>query len=215
MRQLLTQLEQINWSSLKDVACKTESVLRQIAADRALLARLIDAAINDPSLLLMCEHYDLLDKFVLYRDEKHGLRLRLHVFLPGYFDRPHNHRWSYSSIILRGQYQHSLYGHDDQITDNIEVDRLQPVMVRVENQGSFYTLHHSMIHSVVAEPYTVSLIVRGPSIKERFMVMDRATNQAWWQYGASLETVEEREGKRMSQRQLAMTIAKLRDLELI
>jgi hypothetical protein len=45
----------------------------------------------------------------------------------------------------------------------------------------------SRSHSVTAEPYTTSLIVRGPAMKDRFMVTDRETGRAWWQYGASTE----------------------------
>ena len=37
-----------------------------------------------------------------------------------------------------------------------------------------------------AEPHTVSLIIRGPAVKDRFLVMDRKTGQSWWQYGASI-----------------------------
>ncbi|MGH3801323.1 MAG: hypothetical protein ACRDTD_14535, partial [Pseudonocardiaceae bacterium] len=39
--------------------------------------------------------------------------------------------------------------------------------VRTESTGDFYTLHHTMIHSVTTQPYTTSLIVRGPEVKDR------------------------------------------------
>jgi len=34
-----------------------------------------------------------------------------------------------------------------------------------------------MVHAVVAEPFTVSLVVRGPAVKNRFLVMDRKTGE--------------------------------------
>jgi hypothetical protein len=136
-------------------------------------------AMADPALLKLCEHYDILDKIVLH-DDPIGWRLRLHVFLPGYFDRPHNHRWAYASRILCGRYTHVVYGSDDQFTgDEIDVSALLPRMVRAEEAGDSYVLHHSMIHSVTAEPYTTSLIIRGPAVKDRFMVTDRDTGRAW------------------------------------
>jgi hypothetical protein len=55
-----------------------------------------------------------------------------------------------------------------------------------------------MIHSVVAEPYTTSLVVRGPSVKDRFLVTDRRTGHAWWQYGATTEDPAESARKRMT-----------------
>jgi hypothetical protein len=50
----------------------------------------------------------------------------------------------------------------------------------------------------VAEPYTVSLVVRGPTVKDRFLVMDRLTGKSWWQYGVAQESPEEAAKKRMS-----------------
>ncbi len=71
-------------------------------------------------------------------------------------------------------------------------------MVRTESTGDFYTLHHTMIHSVTAQPYTTSLIVRGPAVEDRFLVTDRTAGQAWWQYGAATESLEEAARKRMT-----------------
>jgi hypothetical protein len=64
--------------------------------------------------------------------------------------------------------------------------------------GHAYALHHAMVHAVVAEPFTVSLVIRGPAVKDRFLVMDRTTGQSWWQYGAAWESGAQAERKRMS-----------------
>jgi hypothetical protein len=56
-----------------------------------------------------------------------------------------------------------------------------------------------MIHAATAQPHTVSLIVRGPAVKKRFMVCDRSTGQAWWQYGATNECESEALTKRMTE----------------
>ncbi len=162
----------------------------------------------------MCEHYDLLDKLVLFRGQRCDFRVRLHVFLPGYFDRPHNHRWSYSSLILHGSYQHSIYGQDGGLTEDIEVGSLRPIMTHRQRAGDFYTLHHSLIHSVIAEPYTVSLIIRGPAQKNRFLVMDRLENRAWWQFGMAAETAEDREKKVMTREHFDGVMARLAILNL-
>jgi hypothetical protein len=50
----------------------------------------------------------------------------------------------------------------------------------------------------VAQPYTVTLIARGPAVKDRFLVTDRATGRAWWQYGAAREGPAEAARKRMA-----------------
>ena len=121
----------------------------------------------------------------MLHDDPSGVRVRLHVFLPGYFDRPHNHRWSYASTILRGQYRHYLFGDAELGRDGRPGQPHGRSWCAHEQAGNAYALHHTMVHAVVAEPYTVSLVIRGPAVKDRFLVMDRKTGESWWQYGAS------------------------------
>lgn len=198
---LLALLTGLDWGDLHAVTAASTTVLDRLAADRPLLGELTSAVIDDPRLAGLCEHYDILDKLVLH-DDPAGWRLRLHVFLGGYFDRPHNHRWTYTSRILTGSYTHTLYGSDHDFTDEVDVAALTPRLVRVEEPGDTYTLHHSMIHSVTAHGETVTLIVRGPAVKDRFVVTDRVTGKAWWQYGAASETAAATAAKRMTSDQL-------------
>ena len=212
MESLFDPLCHINWNSLEEVSAATETVLKDVSANKSLFKQMIQDIAHDPVLLERSEHYDILDKLVLYSDDARGFRLRLHVFLPGYFDRPHNHRWTYSSLILRGRYTHFIYGQDHGIDQDINIRELRPVMLREEMEGNFYSLHHSMIHSVVAEPYTLSLVIRGPAVKNRFLVMDKTTNQAWWQYGAIDELTVERDQKKISREYLSIRVAALNEL---
>ncbi|GGY13551.1 hypothetical protein [Streptomyces xanthochromogenes] len=190
-------LKTLDWNDPAAVQDATSPVLARLADDPTFLTWLLDEVPNDPELFPMAEHYDILDKVVLHNDPS-GWRLRLHLFLPGYYDRPHNHRWTYSSRILAGSYQHTLYGPDHDLDERVDVAAMQPYMVRTETAGSAYTLHHSMIHAAVAEPHTVSLIIRGPAMKDRFLVADRATNTSWWQHGAAEESAEKSREKRMT-----------------
>jgi hypothetical protein len=185
-----------DWGDIDAVETTTRKVLDALTDDRSVIRSVLADLPRRPDLLALCEHYDILDKIVLW-DDPSGFRVRLHIFLPGYFDRPHNHRWSYASTILRGQYRHYLFGNVE-LDENVQPRDLGAVMVRQEQVGNAYTLHHSMVHAVVAEPYTVSLVVRGPAVKDRFLVMDRKTGESWWQYGARQESAEEAAKKRMS-----------------
>jgi hypothetical protein len=159
--------------------------------------------------MTLCEHYDILDKIVLHSDES-GIRLRFHVFLPGYFDRPHNHRWSYASMILRGEYRHYLFGNTS-LDETIDPGSLTALQVRQEHVGIVYALHHTMVHAVVAEPFTVSLVLGGPATKDRFLVMDRKTSESWWQYGAHQESVTSAAEKQMNLERLENLTVSLRE----
>jgi hypothetical protein len=212
--ELTKPLHHLNWDDTPAVETATGNVLAALADDRDLLRRLAHQVPKDEHLSRLSEHYDILDKLVLH-DDPAGWRLRLHVFLPGHFDRPHNHRWTYSSRILHGSYQHTLYGLDDILDESMEVAALQPYMVRTETAGDSYTLHHRMIHAAVAEPHTVTLIVRGPALKDRFLVSDRETGKAWWQYGAAKESQNEAQKKRMSQARLSQALSDLTERGII
>jgi hypothetical protein len=192
----LRSLDAKDWDDIDAVEAETRKVLDALTGDRSVIRSVLVHMPRRPELLALCEHYDILDKIVLW-DDPAGFRVRLHVFLPGYFDRPHNHRWSYASTILRGQYRHHLFGNVE-LDEHVAPGSLHAVMVRQEQEGSAYALHHSMVHAVVAEPYTVSLVVRGPAVKDRFLVMDRVTRTSWWQYGAAQEPTEDAAAKRMS-----------------
>jgi hypothetical protein len=68
-----------------------------------------------------------------------------------------------------------------------------------------------MVHAVVAKPFTVSLMLRGPAIKDRFLVMDRKAGESWWQYGTHQESVTSAAEKRMSPERLANLTVSLRE----
>ena len=215
MMRIQSRFETIEWDDLVAARAACSEILEELAADPEALGTLVRAVPEDDRLSELCEHYDILDKLVLAEDREAEVRLRLHVFLPGHFDRPHNHRWTYASRILRGGYLHHLFGPDPELSDASDPDRLVPVMVRREEPGTTYVLHHTMVHAAVADPYTVSLILRGPPRQDRFVVMDRDTGRAWWQYGARQESEEERLAKRMTPDRLDRTIELLHELEVI
>ncbi|WP_280200578.1 hypothetical protein [Nocardia cyriacigeorgica] len=212
MDTLVEPLRDLDWNDIDAVESACIEVLDILVEDRSIVRNRLTVLPTWPELFTLCEHYDILDKLVLH-DDPSGFRVRLHIFLPGYFDRPHNHRWSYASRILRGQYRHFLFGNAE-LDEHVEPAKLPVLQAREELVGNAYALHHSMVHAVVAEPYTASLVVRGPAVKDRFLVMDRTTGEAWWQYGARRESVDEAERKRMTPERLAWLIGQLDEWKL-
>jgi len=206
---IIDPLRSLDWEDIDAVEHATRKALTTIIEDSGAIRTALLSLPERPELMTLCEHYDILDKIVLHSDES-GIRLRLHVFLPGYFDRPHNHRWSYASMILRGEYRHYLFGNTS-LDETIDPGSLTALQVRQEHVGTVYALHHTMVHAVVAEPFTVSLVLRGPAIKDRFLVMDRKTGESWWQYGAHQESVTSAAEKQMSPERLGNLTVSLRE----
>jgi hypothetical protein len=186
-----------DWGDIDAVQAVTRKAFVSLMdADRNSIRAVLRDLPGNSQLLDLCEHYDVLDKIVLW-DDPTGFRVRLHVFLPGYFDRPHNHRWSYASTILRGRYRHHLFGDVELDEEVVGPGNLEAIMVR---GADWRYLCPSPLDgaAVVSEPYTVSLVIRGPAVKDRFLVMDRKTGKSWWQYGANQESAAEAAQKRMS-----------------
>ena len=67
---------------------------------------------------------------------------------------------------------------------------------------------------MIPATFTVSLVLRGPAVKDRFLVMDRKTGESWWQYGARQESADNAEQKRMSVKRLRELTGWLRDWDL-
>ncbi|WP_345496650.1 hypothetical protein [Nocardia callitridis] len=58
-------------------------------------------------------------------------------------------------------------------------------------------------------------MVRGPAVKDRFLVMDRKTGEAWWQYGARQESAEQARQKRMTPERLRELTARLSEWDVL
>jgi hypothetical protein len=198
-------LTSIDWDDIDAVEAAGRDVLEKLNADRTILRQAMDDLPNRPALLALCEHPDpeataglgqQLDKIVLYSDEKSGVRVRLHAFWEGCADLPHNHRWSFVSMVLHGQFRHSLFG--PVADDATFLAPPRALHVRQEQAGTIYALHHDMLHALTAEPNTVSLVIRGPAAKDRSFLLDPATGERLWHVGAGQESPEEAARKQMT-----------------
>lgn len=179
----------------KELSFKALSQLHQL---------LLDAPKNK-ELFSDSTHYERVDKLVLWNSEDKAMQIRLHVYAnqpcsgkaPNLADisEAHNHRWSFSTRILSGGYFHTIYRMDVLETGK---HHLVPIMVRHEGVGSCYALHHSQYHSIIEEPNTVSLIVRGPLEKASFQVVTENEGEIQPKDSLILQTPEEKKQKTMT-----------------
>ncbi|MBM0201666.1 hypothetical protein ACIA47_17690 [Micromonospora sp. NPDC051227] len=222
LESVLAPLDGVDWEDIDQVGSASRKVLNAIDADRGILRRAIDDLPSRPELLAMCEHPDIddadgkgqqLDKIVLYANAETGVRVRLHTFWPGYYDLPHNHRWTFASLVLRGGFRHYLYG-DQGPDDAVPQAAPQALTVREERAGTTYALHHRALHALIAEPGSVSLVLRGPAAKDRSFLIDPQTGTRLWHFGASTESPEAVQRKRMTPALLQDLSAKFREWDL-
>jgi len=184
----------VDWDDAAGPLELAEAIFDKVAASPETLVSLVEALpLQDGN----AESFPALDKLVLWQSPDAEVRLRLHVFFPGYADRTHNHRWSFVSRILSGGYVHSLYGAEQDVLRELGGGREPRVVYAGHVQaGSTYFLHHSLVHSLRTDEVAVSLILRGPSTKTDYFTVTPA--ETLWSTGAARESSEERAAKAMT-----------------
>ena len=187
----IQQIDALDWTDFEKVSLQSQELLQHLTAHRRLLGQLIHNCILNKS-----EQYDLLTKLVLL-ERPNGTRLRLHVFTDEYYDRPHNHRWPYSALILRGGCVHRIFSSSSSSPLETTAENLTPLLIEKRGRGVPYTLNTQVFHSVSVVSRTISLIIRGPARERSFRLIDRQTGEHWVQHGADHETSAEHEVKRL------------------
>jgi hypothetical protein len=216
----------VDWSDLPATHDVTKQVLAEIAADRPRLRAMVEQVRDQPELMAMCERHRLLDKIVIYNGAD-GTRLRLHISTREHRDRPHDHRFSFTSRILAGRYRHTrheLVGDlDPDIPWHVQDDadarlvdaQAVPRFDTYQTAGSTYSLHHTEVHTTFTTPDTVSLFLRGPAEKERSLITERETGKLWWRYGAEKERPDRRVRKQMTSAEFDELVGRLDRLGII
>jgi len=209
------KLANIDWSSATAIQVTAEPILRELAARPDTLSELIRCGRENALTRSMWEHHPLRDKLVLLTDAVY--RLRIHVFLPGHYEQPHDHRWPYCTFILRGRYRHVLYqAHAaPAVGAGCVPTGLEECLVRDEPRGSCYALAGGLFHAIEADPYTVSLVVRGAPTRDRFTKFDASTGEGRWEYGAAKESEATRQRKQMSEEHAESVVRSLHDLRVL
>ena len=70
----------LDWTDFEKASRISSEIVRELAADRALLRRLVLAVQRDQRLRFLAEKHDELNYIVLYDALDRGLRVRLHRF---------------------------------------------------------------------------------------------------------------------------------------
>lgn len=227
--------QNIDWDNYEESAQKTRHLVKHLATSSQCLQELIDSSKSDSRLRSMCETHQLLDYLVLYDNQDNGIRVRLHMSTSSQRQRPHDHRFDFSSYVICGSYEHVWYSlnrdvyvesdvkeaikYQDRLNPdpNITVgkDCFKPSFIRQEVKQSNYSISHSVIHSVEMEKDTVSLIIRSPERKVRSFIFDSDTEKLWWRFGAKDESKSRRNDKVMSDLQYNNFLNNLRRLSII
>jgi hypothetical protein len=164
----------LDWEDVMSVHRVTDPVLRRLAADKRLLGEMLAAVPHDTGLWSKCEEAPVEDKIVLWDDPASGFRVRLRMATTSQEEMAHQHRFSFTNLVLRGAVPHRNYTSRNGFDENTRADDLDVVCVHHDRPMNCFTIHHMAIHSTpLPELGTVSLVLRGPAAKDRAPVLFR------------------------------------------
>lgn len=170
--ELFEGIDRIDWEDLPGSAALTQRLIGEFAEDKALFRRLLLAVEHDPYLWAKCEEDVVEDKIVLWDDVEKGLRIRLRMSTDYQQQLAHNHRFSFTNLVLRGSYLHRNYVARNGFDENTLPDDVQPVLLHEDRAGECFTIHHNALHSTpFTQLGTISLVLRGNPVKDRAPVM--------------------------------------------
>ncbi len=196
---ILDSLDRIDWTDIDAAAQVSQEAVKALVSHPTELRDLVYGVEHRSDLLEKSEALRLDDKIVLYEAlEERNFRLRLHVSKNLSREVPHNHRFPVTVFILRGVYYHKLYVCDVPLDEAVSASNMKPVFVRDERAGACYTMDDETIESNMTAHGTMSLLLRGPTAKDRALGIDRESGKVFWKYGQKNETAEHLEQVRMS-----------------
>lgn len=174
--QIFKNLKSLDWDNLIGFSQESQRVLDKISSDKKFLKSLVDNVSDNNLLLEKSECNPTLSKLVFYSDS--DIEIRLHLFNNDQQDKPHDHRWSFSSRIINGGYKHVIYSILGKVDEKMDMSNIKPIYERYEKKGDSYSIDHTIAHTTMnVAPDTVTLIVRGPVKKHKWFSLDREKNK--------------------------------------
>jgi hypothetical protein len=185
----------VDWDDMRAVESAAAPFLDALVDRPQTMIDAMEHALGAPELLARSESDHFFDRAVLFEDYRRGCSVRLQHLHPEDYDRPHNHRATFVTTVLAGGYQHTVYAGPadlDERTATVpmsseEVDAMPVLVERFEGPGSRYAIHHGTVHATSPRQGHLSILVRGPSAKDRLFFVDDARGGAYWHWGSKFE----------------------------
>ncbi|WP_406334708.1 hypothetical protein [Streptomyces sp. NBC_00203] len=202
-------LESLAWGDLDQVRERSDTLFDALVQDDCQPLRKLLAALADtPGLPELSGRVDSMRKLVVWRSPADAVRLRLHLFTPGYQDRPHDHRFAFATRILSGAYVHRGYRRTVLDPDASSAERTAE-SIRVEQEGSGYVMGPDAVHSLTACRPTLTLMLRGPIVKRSATIVEQATGERFQLRGAADASSAQSGDGRLEPVELLATVAEM------
>lgn len=232
-----SSIPDLDWDDVSAVHATSAPILADIAGNHALMREMVLGAHNDPALWPKCEEGVVEDKIVLWDEPERGFRLRLRMATKSQEEMPHQHRFSFSNYVLRGEFLHRNYEVSGAFGEGTRPDDVNSVIVHEDIAGHCFTINHAAIHSTPLPGMgTINLVLRGPAVRDRAPVIFAASRgestahgkaptleepesaergHVFFRVGEKDESPERRADRRMTDETYATWVARLEEYGLI
>ena len=214
----LDGLPPIPWHDFVEASKITRDLILELVEDKETLRVLTARIETTPALLEQCERHELLERLDIYDARPRNFQIRFNFTTAVQSIRPHDHRYSFSTYILRGGYRHLWFDPGQEIYDSerdiaardfldkqhtdedagVVVAKMKPLFSTYDTVGAQYSIHHSTVHATITSPESCSIIIKGPGEKDRSLIADRQAEKVWWRFGRTMEPEDRINRKRMS-----------------
>jgi hypothetical protein len=163
--ELLSRIDAADFDDMWHLQQEGGAILQELVRRGPLLRQLLAAGKNNEALRSMAEHQPAMDKYVVFQSARKKARVRIHRFRPDFLDKPHSHRWSLCSRIIKGTTLTRYFGADFNLRQDYK-EHAPSVLVAIRlTEGSYYSFGHTIIHTFQGSPGCVTLTLRGPVSK--------------------------------------------------
>lgn len=164
MRSLVNAAEKMFGVDLASGYATAANKLSEIDIKDVILAALSGA--DNPVVCARSERNPMLIKLCLAYDKERDIDIRLNYYYRSqYFhDSWHDHKWNFFSRILIGQVTHLV-----SVTQTGDIDNS---VAMTHRSGDIFCIGNRMFHSFLPVPGTVTLMLRGPSLRASWNRVD-------------------------------------------
>lgn len=238
-------LIKIDWTSFEEASKQSLEIIDELASDRKALRQMVLNVAKNDRLRAMCEvheHGEVADELecsvedrrvqylVIYDALDRGIRLRIFTPAVGSFNPLHNHRYSFSTRLLSGSYQHTIYQvvrvesgqqsewmckqkpgtHLGRELPQVDIADIHPAWNQEHKQGNSYSMHHTTLHtSNYAAPGTFSLFMRSAAEKDYSFLGEPDSKCYWWKFSREREVTDHLSSTRMTDEQYRRMVKRL------
>jgi|GEM_PF-6340714 len=158
-------INNVNWQNTIDVFTRVTPLLKDLVIEPMILLDCLDYCRETKGSVQYFDSSEYFKRAKIYESHNNSFSIRLLSMNQLDDDIAHNHRATFCTYIIKGEYLHTIYETD-------LIDKPKAIFMEEIKSGMSYVIHHNSIHSTKIFKNHLSLTIRGRSVKENRVFYD-------------------------------------------